>query len=348
MNDSRRHAGSLSRRRFLGVTLGAGISGSAGLLSACSSGGNSSGSSSRLPTVNIVNTSATGAIAISHLLDAGGYFKSFGVNATITNVNAGNQVVAAVASGSADITMLSGLISVFPALDKGLSLKVLGGTEVVSTSAIFTGDQAVQSLSDLGGKSIGVGAVGSELYDVFVALLAKYNVPRSSVTFRNVGSSADSFEAVLAKQIDVGYGQVGNQAAAAKKGVRMIATVDKELPLWINQGAVASASAVAGKREALVRVLAAHAKLFTYLATAPSKAPYASAYVAAGGSTAEAEEEWQFLNQNVAYSPTLDLPEDKLNFIQQQNVDNGTQQKILAFDSYTDFSLRSDALALLK
>ena len=198
------------------------------------------------------------------------------------------------------------------------------------------------------GKSIGVGAVGSELYDVFAALLAKSQIPLTSVTFRNVGSSADSFKAVLAKQIDCGYGQVGNQATAAKHGVRMIATVNQALPLWINQGAVASASAISGKRAALVKVLAAYASLFKYLATADSKADYVKAYTAAGGTAGEAALEWQFLNSNQAYSPTLTLPEDKMNFIQQQNVDNGTQSKVLPFSSYTDFSLRSDALASLQ
>jgi len=346
MRHAERSSGLITRRNFLGTALGVGAAGSMGILTAgCASEGSGGGGNA---AIKIINTSATGAIAINNLLSNGGYFKKAGVNATVTNVSAGNQVLAAVASGSADITVLSGLISVFPAIDQGMTLKVLGGTEVVSTSAIFTGNPAVKSVSDLGGRTIGVGAVGSELYDVFSALLAKYHISQNSVTFRNVGSSADSFKAVLAKQIDVGYGQIGDQATAGKHGVRMIATVNKELPLWINQGAVASASAISGKRDSLVKVLAAYASLFQYLATADSKADYVKAYTAAGGSAHEAAFEWQFLNSNQAYSPTLTLPENKMNFIQQQNVKNGTQSKVLAFSSYTDFSLRDDALASLK
>ena len=347
MNHADRQAGLVTRRSFLGATLGVGAASSMGLLTAgCGSSGSSG--SSGTPTIKIINTSATGAIAINYLLSTGGYFKKAGVNATVTNVSSGNQVLAAVASGSADVTILSGLISVFPALDKGLKLKVLGGTEVVSTSAVFTGNPAVKTVSDLAGKSIGVGAVGSELYDVFSALLAKYHIAQGSVTFRNVGSSADSFKAVLAKQLDVGYGQVGDQVTAQKHGVRMIATVNTELPLWINQGAVTSASTAVSKRDGLVKVLAGYASLFQYLATAGSKADYVKAYVSAGGSADEGALEWQFLNSNQAYSPTLTLPEVKMTFIQQQNVSNGTQSKVLAFSSYTDFSLRSDALASLK
>jgi ABC-type nitrate/sulfonate/bicarbonate transport system substrate-binding protein len=343
MNHATKHVGrtplDLSRRGFLGLGLGVGA---AGLLAAC---GGSSGSSD---TVRILNTSAVAAIAINHLLASGKYFENAGVQATVTNVSSGNQVLAGVASGSADITVLSGLIGVFPGIEKGMALKVVAGTQVVSTSALFSGDPSIRSVGDLSGKSVGVGAVGSELYDVFAALLAKYRIDKSTVTFRNVGSSADSLKAALAKQIDCGYGQVGNQPLATRQGVRMIATVNQELPLWINQGAVASASAISAKRAALVKVLAAYAKLFQYLATAESRGPYLAAYVAAGGSQAEGAAEWAFLNKNKAYSPTLDLPADKVQFIQQQNVANGSQKSVLSYDSYTDLSLRDDALTLAK
>ncbi|MFB9833726.1 ABC transporter substrate-binding protein [Actinoallomurus acaciae] len=342
MNHWQARTGSVSRRGFLGTTAGVFAAGATGLLTAgCSGGGDGD-------SVKIINTSATGAIAINHLMDELGYFTAFGVNAKVTNVSSGNQVLAGVASGSADITVLSGLIGVFPAIDKGMRLKVLGGTQVVSTSALFSGNPQVKSVRDLRGKTLGVGAVGAELYDVFEALLAKYGMSTKDATFRNVGSSADSLKAALAKQIDCGYGQVGNKALAETKGVRMITTVNDELPLWINQGAVASAKAVSGKRKALVKVLASYAKLFQYLTTAESKSKYVAAYVAAGGSQDEGDLEWQFINKTTAYSPTLDLPTEKLNFIQQQNVRSGTQKKVLDPKSYTDLSLRPDALALLK
>src|SRR2546430_5545861 len=48
-----------------------------------------------------------------------------------------------------------------------------------------------------------------------------------------------------------------------------------------------------------------------------------------------------FINKNAAYSPTLDLPADKMTFIQQQNVKSGTQKKVLDYSSYTDLSLQS-------
>lgn len=343
MNHAMTHAESgswgTSRRGFLGLALGATA---AGLLSACSSESSDPG------TVRILNTSATAAITINHMLANGKYFEKFGVNATISNLSSGNQVLAGLVSGSADITVLSGLIGVFPGIAQGMDLKVLGGTQVVSTSALFSANPDVKTVSDLKGKTLGSGAVGSELYDVFSALLAKYGIARSDVTFRNVGSSADSFKAAIAKQIDCGYGQVGDQPLATKHDTRMIATVSEQLPLWINQGAAASAKAIASKRKSLVKVLAAYAQLFSDLTKADSKDPYVKAYIAAGGTQAAGAAEWEYLNKNTAYSPTLDLPTDKVQFVQQQNVATGTQKQVLSYNSFTDLTLRTEALALLK
>ena len=331
-----RSAGRLSRRGVLGLAAGVGA---AGLLAGCGSDPN---------TIAIINTSATAAVALNQLLSDGKYFDKLGVKTKISNVSSGNQVLAAVASGSSDLTMTSGLIGILPGIEKGMRLKVVGGTQVVSTSALFSADPKITSARDLGGKTLGVGAVGSELYAVFAALLAKYGIPKDSATFRNVGSSADSLKAALAGQVDCGYGQVGNKALAEKKNTRMIATVNEELPLWMNNAAVASTQAISRKRAALVKVLAAYAQLFGYLGTPESKDPYVRAYVGAGGSAAEGELEWQFINQNACYSPTLEFPEKKAEFIQQQNIASGTQKKLLEYGSYTDLSLRTEALALAK
>lgn len=334
-----RTSGPFSRRGFFGLTAGVGA---AGLLAACGGTGGDTGN------IKIVNTSATAAIALNHLLTDGKYFEKAGVNAQVTNVSSGNQVLAAVASGSADITVLSGLIGILPGIEQGMKIKVVGGTQVVSTSALFSGNPQIKSAQDLGGKTLGAGAVGSELYAVFTALLAKYKIPKDSVTFRNVGSSADSLKAALAKQIDCGYGQVGNEPSASKQDVRMIATVNHELPLWMNQAAAASTQAISSKRQSLVKALAAYAMLFRDLTAPQSKDPYVAAYVAAGGSPTEGEAEWNYLNQTTAYSPTLDFPADKADFIQEQNVASGSQKSVLDYHSYTDLSLRDEALTLAK
>jgi ABC-type nitrate/sulfonate/bicarbonate transport system substrate-binding protein len=332
----------MTRRRLL-QTMSAGAVTLSGLAVVGCSSGQSSGSTS---DISIVNASATGSLAAGRIMQANGYFTHRGVNAKTTYVSTGSEVVAALASGSADLTVFSGLISILPAIVRGLPLKVLGGTEVVSTTALFSAEPGIRTVRDLKGQSIGVGAVGTELYDEAVAVLATVGLTASDVTFRNVGSSADSFQAAMAKQVGAGFGQVGDVATAAKSGGHMVTEIADSLPLWIENGAVASTSALSGKREAIVKTLAAYVDFFKFMQTDGSKQQYVNAFVAAGGDAAAGEAEWAFIHDRHAYSDTLELPPAKMTFIQQQNVKNGGQTRVLAFSEYADTSVAQAAVKL--
>lgn len=335
----------MTRRRLL-RTAAAGAVTLSGLAAAGCASAKSSGSASS--AINIVNASATGSLAAGRVMEANGYFTRRGVTAKTTYVQTGSDVVAALANGSADLTVFSGLISILPAIAQGLPLKVLGGTEVVSTTALFSAEPEIRGIRDLKGQSIGVGAVGAELYDEAVAVLATVGLTASDVTFRNVGSSADSFEAAMARQVGAGFGQVGDVGAAAKNKGHLITEIAQSLPLWIENGAVASVSALNSKHEALVKALAAYVDFFRFMATDASKQQYVNAFVAAGGTAAAGEGEWTFIRDRQAYSVDLDLPPAKMAFIQQQNVKNGAQKRVLSFSEYASTSVAEDAVKLAR
>ena len=332
----------MTRRRLLQRAAAGAVSLSGLALAGCGSAGSSGSTSS----ISIVNASATGSLAAGRIMQANGYFKRHGVTAKTTNVTTGSQVVAALASGSADLTVFSGLISIMPAIARGIQLKVLGGTEVVSTTALFSAEPGIRSIRDLKGQSIGVGAVGTELYDEAVAVLATVGLTASDVTFRNVGSSAASFEAAMAKQVGAGFGQVGDIGTAAEHGGHLVTEIAQSLPLWIENGAVTSVSALNNKREAVVKALAAYVDFFRFMATDGSKQQYVNAFVAAGGDAVAGEGEWTFIRDRQAYSVSLDLPPMKMAFIQQQNVKNGAQKRVLSFSEYADTSVAEDAVKL--
>jgi ABC-type nitrate/sulfonate/bicarbonate transport system substrate-binding protein len=332
----------VTRRRLLQTAAAGAVSLSGLALVGCGS----AGSSGSTYNVNIVNASATGSLAAGRIMDANGYFKRHGVTAKTTYVATGSQVVAALASGAADLTVFSGLVSIMPAIAQGIQLKVLGGTEVVSTTALFSAEPGIRGIRDLKGQSIGVGAVGSELYDEAVAVLATVGLTASDVTFRNVGSSAESFTAAMAKQVGAGFGQVGDIGAAGKHGGHLVTEIAQSLPLWIENGAVASVSALNSKRQGLVETLAAYVDFFRFMTTDGSKQQYVNAFVAAGGDAAAGAGEWAFIHDQQAYSVSLDLPPAKMEFIQQQNVKNGAQKRVLSFSEYADTSVAADAVKL--
>jgi ABC-type nitrate/sulfonate/bicarbonate transport system substrate-binding protein len=98
-----------------------------------------------------------------------------------------------------------------------------------------------------------------------IAALRKNGVDYKKVTFVNVGSSADVFRAIAAKRVDAGPSLVDVFGEQAKYGVHAVAELWKELPEFTYQGSYASDQAIAQKRDLLVRILAAHARLYRFI-----------------------------------------------------------------------------------
>jgi NitT/TauT family transport system substrate-binding protein len=95
-----------------------------------------------------------------------GYFKSAGIDATITPLQNGDAIVSAVASGAIDIGF-SNALSLIVAHDKGLPLKILFGTELNAGAAPTNGiltvlkSAAIRSAKDLTGKTVAVSSLSS-------------------------------------------------------------------------------------------------------------------------------------------------------------------------------------------
>ena len=95
-----------------------------------------------------------------------GYFKSAGIDATITPLQNGDAIASAVASGAIDIGF-SNALSLIVAHDKGLPLKILFGTELNTGGAPTNGiltvlkSASIHSAKDLTGKIVAVSSLSS-------------------------------------------------------------------------------------------------------------------------------------------------------------------------------------------
>ena len=83
-----------------------------------------------------------------------------------------------------------------------------------------------------------------------VLLLRKAGVNSTDVTFRNVGSNADIFKAVVSKTVDAGLSDVDVFDQQARYGVHALpdGLLWKQIPEYTNQASYASDSAIAGAR----------------------------------------------------------------------------------------------------
>jgi ABC-type nitrate/sulfonate/bicarbonate transport system substrate-binding protein len=301
-------------------------------------------------TVNIVNTSSNATLVQQELLKQLGYFDEFNVKTTTVNVADGSKLMGSLISAQSDICVLSGFSQVLPAVEKGAQLKVVAAANQLITQALYTSNPNIKKVEDLKGKTIGTGAVGALLHQMMVALLRKHGVNPADVQFVNVGSSADVFKSVVGGRIDAGPAMTDVYDQQAQYGVHAIADFWSELPEYPYQGSYASQTAIDGRREGLVRVLAAYCKLYRFMMDDPSaEEAFMKAYKTAIGTSDEAQGRMmiKFTRQNRTYTRDLILTPAQVDYMQALNLEFGIQKVKLPFDKVVDLSLAKEATKLI-
>lgn len=299
-----------------------------------------------LRKVVIGTTSGNSGATLFRIMKDRGIFEEFGLDAEIISVGDGNKIVTGVLSGEIDMCRASGFGQVLTAIEKGAAMKVIGGASVLITQALFTGNPDIKTLKDLEGKTIGTGAPGALLHNMTVVLLRKNGVDLDKVTFVNIGSSNQVFRAVAAGTVDAGPSQLDVYDGQARFGVHSIADFWTDLPEYPYQASYSSDAAIRGKRDTLVRSMAALGRLYDYVQGPDSRDVYVNTYVAAtNGDSRDAESQWDFLQTVKPFN--LRLNPEKVDYMQDLNLEFGIQKKKLPTDRVADFSISDDALRLL-
>ncbi len=231
------------------------------------------GRAASLPTLKVITANGNLNEILTKLVDQQGYLKEFGVEVETTNVESTTSIMAGLVSNSFDVCIFAGINTVFPAVEKGADLRVLGGATLKLQQAVYTGKPEIKTIQDLEGKTIGVGPLGALLHAGTVALLMKKGVDPEKVKFVNVGSSANIFKAVAAKTVDAGMSTTDYLDQQDKFGVHIVdgGKVWEELDDYTFQGAFASEKAITEKRASIVGLLAAYAKMYRFISGSGSK-----------------------------------------------------------------------------
>ena len=301
--------------------------------------------------VNLVSTQGTAGLAIQEIAISQGFLADAGVEAEIITVSDASKVIASLLGNTSDLCLWSGLGGVPAAIEKGAPLKIVGGALLFPTHAVYSSKPDIKRVSDLIGKTIGVGALGTQLHQVMLALLRKKGIDITKVTFRNVGSSTDVFRAVVAGTVDAGPSEVDVFEQGNKYNTHALddANLWTEVPEFTFQAAYTNDESIAKKRPQIVRALSAFARAYRFVQDPSSKAAWIKAYQKASGKTDEAEAitQWNFIQKYQPYSKDLILGPDRIQFMQQLNVDLEVQKTVLPYEKVADMSLAREAIALL-
>lgn len=318
----------------------------AGMLSACAKAPQGTGKAVHI---------ATGAgglnLAMSELMRQQKFLESFGLAPDVLPMADGAKILSGVVGGSIDICPMSGFGQVFPAIEHGADLRIISAATLRPELALFSGKPNVASLKDLEGKVVGVGAIGSLVHQLTVTLLRKYSVDVSRVRFVSIGSNIDIFKGVAAGTVDGGVGPSALIDSAGHYKVHALPNGDMsvELPDFTYQAGWTSARLIAAKRDVLVRVLAAYAKLFRFVEQPSARDAFIQAHRTVAANVPEEEHvaEWNFLQAARPFATDLVLSPERVRYIQQINVDFQVQKQILPYEQVVDSSLAQEALKLL-
>ena len=307
-------------------------------------------SGARTP-LSVVMTPGVTGLALHEMAKEAGFFDTFGVQPNVVPVGDGTKATAALLGGSSDICMWSGFNQIPPAVEKGGKLKILGGALSLSSLVIYSKRETIRSVKDLEGKTLGTGAVGSVLHQMLVLLLRKKGVDPKSVTFRSIGGYPAIFKAVAAGTVDAGPADVDvfEQQERYKVHALTDGLLWEQLPEYTNQGTYTTDAAIATKRDALVRLLAAYAKAYRLVSGPDSMEAFvrARARVVGKDERHEAITQWTWTQKSQPYATDLVLLDERINLIQRLNIELGVQKTMLPLERVADMSLARDAVKLL-
>ena len=281
-----------------------------------------------------------------------GFLEDFGLDVTFTNVTDGNRITSSIISGDADACMLSGFSQIPIAVEKGATIKIIAGSTLLLNQCVFAKSPNIKTVKDLEGKTVGVGSLGSLLHQLMLALFKKKGVDPGSVRFANVGNNQEVFRAVVAGVVDAGPSTVDVYNRQAEFGVHSLSDGEfwTELPEYTQQGSFVSDRAIATKRDSLVRLLAAYGKLYRFLQSPASKTAFTKARAAVLGDKSDDADsvfQWDWIQKYKPLDVDLVLSEERVRYLEQLNIDVGSQKELIPVDRLIDMTLARDAVKLL-
>jgi ABC-type nitrate/sulfonate/bicarbonate transport system substrate-binding protein len=301
--------------------------------------------------VSVVNSSGNFSRVQLVLLEKLKLFEKYGIDAELLNVSDTNKILAGLIGGDGDICAGAGYTGLFPAIEKGATIKILAGASVAPLNILYSNKPDIKSVKDLPGRTVGTGALGSLLHEQAVADMKKYGVDYHKVSFVNVGSSNDVFKALVGGSIDAGVAPIDFRDTAGQYGLHPLVDGEfwKELPLYVNQAMFATDKTIAEKRKGLVGTMAAYGEMFRWIVNKANRPAWMQVYAETfpKASPGEAEFLVDFLSQPRGLATDLVLTPEQINYVQELNVELSVQSAVLPFNKCADMSLAQEAVKLM-
>jgi NitT/TauT family transport system substrate-binding protein len=236
---------------------------------------------------------------------------------------------------------------VFSADSKGADAKILGCHWVVVPHGIYA-KSSIKTVADLKGKQIAVSAPNSMPDMLARSALAKFGVSVKDVKLAAVGGDHDRYQALVGGVVDAAV--VSNEVEpVAPKNIHLLVAGRDAVPNFLRVCLISSAKTLAAQGDVAVKFLAAEMSALRYaLSHRDETIALTRELIHAKPGDPRPAFVFDDAVKHHAVDPTLPLPAEKLNWIQEQLIKAGKLKAPLDLKVVTAPEYREKALKMVE
>jgi NitT/TauT family transport system substrate-binding protein len=202
----------------------------------------------------------------------------------------------------------------------------------------------ISSVEDLKGKTIAVAAPGSLPNLLINAILEQHKIAASEVRFANLGGDLDRFKAVLAGVADAGI-VAAEFMAVAPKDVKMLVAGHEALPNYVRLCLTTTGKTITGRRADAINFLAAEIDALKFaVGHRDETIKLTQDTIHAKPDDPRPAYAFDDTVKHYAIDPSVVLPLDKLNWMQNELVKAGNLKAPIDLMKITDVEIRAEAM----
>src|SRR5690242_15661635 len=278
------------------------------------------------------------------MVDKGGFAAKHGLKIELVQIKAGATLMKALISGEIDSVDMGSPESIVAGV-RGTGVKIVGCTWP-GVPQVVLAKAEIKTPADLKGKSVAISSPGSLPDLLFRGMLDAANVPFSDVKLATQGADLDRYKSLIAGITDAAV--VSNEfEAVMPSNVKVLAKGGSAVPKFIRLCVATSSKVLAERRDDLVKFIAAEMDAYKYAAAHRDE----TVKVAHELTNAKPDDKRAdfIVDQAIRekqIDPTLAIPVDRIDWMQQLFVKAGVIPKSVASSTLIDTSVRDDAAKL--
>ncbi len=275
------------------------------------------------------------------MVDKGGFANKRGLKIELLQIKAGATLMKALIAGEIDSVDM-GAAEAIVAGARGTGVKIVGCTWP-GVPQVVLAKAEVNTLADLKGKTVAISSPGSLPDLLFRAMLDTANVPFAEVKLATQGADLDRYKSLVAGITDAAV--VSNEfEAVMPSNIKVLAKGGTAVPKFIRLCVATSNKVLAERRADLVNFLAAEMDAYAYAASHRDETvKLARDLTHAKPDDSRAAFITDQAIRDKQIDPTLAIPVDRIEWMQELFVKAGVIPKTVPTASLIDTSVRDDA-----